>query len=62
MGLRERRVRVVASNVYKADKENFKKIGKVYLESMSNWDAGEVDMQAVVFTDWVNWVQSHRST
>jgi DNA polymerase phi len=53
---------LVASNVYKADKENFKKIGKVYLESMSNWDAGEVDMQAVVFTDWVNWVQSHRST
>jgi DNA polymerase phi len=52
---------LVASNVYKADKENFKKIGKVYLESMTSWDGGEVDMQAVLFTDWVNWVQSHRS-
>ncbi|EHL02686.1 putative DNA polymerase V [Glarea lozoyensis 74030] len=37
---------LVASNVYKADKENFKKIGKVYLESMTSWDGAEPVLKA----------------
>ncbi|KAH8814917.1 DNA polymerase phi-domain-containing protein [Xylogone sp. PMI_703] len=50
---------LVASSLYRADKGSVKKMATVYRDSQVAWVEGEVRMQAVLFTDWVNWCQSH---
>ncbi|RFU31314.1 hypothetical protein B7463_g5030, partial [Scytalidium lignicola] len=50
---------LVASSLYRADKGSVKKMATVYRDSQVAWVEGEVKMQAVFFTDWVNWCQSH---
>ncbi|KAG0650698.1 rDNA transcriptional regulator pol5 [Hyphodiscus hymeniophilus] len=50
---------LVASSLYRADKNLAKKIATVYRDSQVAWIEGEVKMQASFFIDWVNWCQSH---
>lgn len=52
---------LISSSLYKADKGTLKKIATVYRDSQIAWVDGEVKMQAVIFSDWVNWCQSHAS-
>ncbi|KAA8573887.1 hypothetical protein EYC84_005436 [Monilinia fructicola] len=49
----------LASGIYRADKSQFEKIGKVYLHTMTKCDAEGVKIQASFVSDWVNWWQSH---
>lgn len=49
----------LASGIYRADKSQFEKIGKVYLQTMTKCDVEGVKIQASFVSDWVNWWQSH---
>ncbi|APA05757.1 hypothetical protein sscle_01g005270 [Sclerotinia sclerotiorum 1980 UF-70] len=49
----------LASGIYRADKSQFEKIGKVYLHTMTKCDIEGVKIQASFIADWVNWWQSH---
>ncbi|RAL66117.1 hypothetical protein DID88_005788 [Monilinia fructigena] len=49
----------LASGIYRADRSQFEKIGKVYLHTMTKCDAEGVKIQASFVSDWVNWWQSH---
>ncbi|ESZ98672.1 hypothetical protein SBOR_0910 [Sclerotinia borealis F-4128] len=49
----------LASGIYRADKSQFEKIGKVYLHTMTKCDVEGVKIQASFISDWVNWWQSH---
>ncbi|KAF7900236.1 uncharacterized protein EAF01_007538 [Botrytis porri] len=49
----------LASGIYRADKSQFEKIGKVYLHTMTKCDVEGVKIQASFVSDWVNWWQSH---
>ncbi|RDW85130.1 hypothetical protein BP6252_02720 [Coleophoma cylindrospora] len=52
---------LIASSLYRSDKENAKKIAKVYSNTQLEWLGGEIKMQAAFFHDWVNWIQGHAS-
>lgn len=49
----------LASGVYRADKTQSEKIGKVYLHTMMKCENEGVKLQASFVIDWVNWWQSH---
>ncbi|QSZ34050.1 hypothetical protein DSL72_005630 [Monilinia vaccinii-corymbosi] len=51
----------LASGIYRADKSQFEKIGKVYLHTMTKSDVEGVKIQASFIVDWVNWWQSHNA-
>jgi DNA polymerase phi len=53
---------LLASSLYRADKESVEKIAKVYKESQVAWVLGKVKMQAAFFIEWVNWCQSHANS
>lgn len=50
---------LVASSLYRADKETVKKITKVYCDTQVAWLSGGLRIQTAFFHDWVNWCQSH---
>lgn len=50
---------MVASSCYRADKGSFKKMATVYRDSQVAWVEGEIKMPPTMFSDWVNWCQSH---
>ncbi|RDL29892.1 uncharacterized protein BP5553_10519 [Venustampulla echinocandica] len=53
---------LISSSLYKADKGTLKKVATVYRDSQIAWVDGQVKMQAVIFSDWVNWCQSHANS
>lgn len=53
---------LVASSAYRVDKESIAKIATVYRDSQVAWVEGRVKMQAIFFTEWVNWCQSHANS
>lgn len=50
---------LVASSLYRADKENIEEIATVYRDSQVACVKKERKMQASFFLDWANWCQSH---
>ncbi|XMA19328.1 hypothetical protein WAI453_012119 [Rhynchosporium graminicola] len=50
---------LLASSLYRSDKESMKGVTMVYRDSQLAWVNGEVAMQASFFVDWVNWCQNH---
>ncbi|CZT47188.1 related to DNA polymerase V [Rhynchosporium secalis] len=50
---------LLASSLYRSDKESMKEVTMVYRDSQLAWVNGEVAMQASFFVDWVNWCQNH---
>ncbi|KAI9736821.1 MAG: DNA-directed DNA polymerase [Claussenomyces sp. TS43310] len=50
---------LIASSLYKADRDAIKEIALVYMNTQVAWTQGQVKMQASFFVDWVNWCQSH---
>jgi DNA polymerase phi len=52
---------LLASTLYRSDKDTVKKIATVYRDTQVKWIKGEWKIQASFFHDWVNWCQSHVS-
>ncbi|KAI0200263.1 DNA polymerase phi-domain-containing protein [Astrocystis sublimbata] len=50
---------LVASNLWAADQENIDRINATYAQTFADCQKGKVKLQAVFFSDWVNWGMGH---
>ncbi|KAI0456479.1 DNA polymerase phi-domain-containing protein [Xylaria acuta] len=50
---------LVASNLWAADQENVDRINAAYAQTFADCQKGKIKMQAVFFSDWVNWGMGH---
>ncbi|KAI1819451.1 DNA polymerase phi-domain-containing protein [Xylaria intraflava] len=53
---------LVASSLWTADQENANRINAVYAQTFTDCQRGRCKIQAVFFSDWVNWGMGHANS
>ena len=49
---------LVASSLFAADRQSFRRIATIYADTQADWVMGKVRLQPVIFSDWTNWCQA----
>ena len=53
---------LIASSLYRADKNNLEKVCKIYNDTLVRWARKEVKLQQVFFNDFVGWCGNHANS
>ncbi|VDB91075.1 BgtA-20950 [Blumeria graminis f. sp. tritici] len=53
---------IVVSSLYRLDSKFVADVANIYRDTQVKWIMGQAKTQAVFFTEWINWCQSHLAT